>query len=146
MSEDEVRLLARLRAAGGALTLASLGPGARQVGRRLVAARLAHVDGASLRRGPAPPVISPPTPSRPPSGVPDRPGFYWARWCVATGKEAEGILGGRPTRHWEVVEVFWRDECDSSDEWWWAYVPGIRDPQPVEDFHWGPGPLPEPGA
>lgn len=84
--------------------------------------------------------------------LPTAAGFYWAKWQIADQGdtkifEYETYL---PRNMWRVVEVF--ENSGSSDpaekldpDRLRVFVSGVRDTQSLENFFWGPGPLPPPG-
>ncbi len=64
------------------------------------------------------------------------PGHYWGRWhtpAPGTADNGEGCSGDE----WEVHQVF--ENClDTKDpEYLMAFVPGVSEPQPLENFEWG---------
>ena len=88
--------------------------------------------------------------------TPTKPGFYWAKWKIATPETHEG-KELTPCNSWNVVEV-WANtldaaigrepqcEADAEIEPFGVSVPGVRETQWPDQFFWGEGPLPEPGA
>jgi hypothetical protein len=82
------------------------------------------------------------------AATPTRPGFYWAKWCLADqGKlmtaEYETYL---PCKEWEVVEVFENGFDPNDEDYLRVEVLGVTDSQSLENFFWGPGPLTPPAT
>lgn len=76
--------------------------------------------------------------------LPTAPGYHWAKWLRPAPGTREGELL-TPDSEWSVVEVF--ENAESSDpEHLLVFVPGVEMPQLLQDFVWGPGPLPVPEA
>jgi hypothetical protein len=75
---------------------------------------------------------------------PTKPGFYWALWKTAAPDTHEGTEL-TPANDWEVVEVwenFQGEPCEADRcEKFGVSVPGVREPQWLENFIWGSGPL-----
>ena len=77
------------------------------------------------------------------SKTPAKPGFYWAKWKIAS----EGTRDGdelTPSDDWEVVEVFVNCMEPEDPEYLMVNIPGVAQCQPIENFFWGPGPLKAP--
>lgn len=72
--------------------------------------------------------------------TPHKPGYYWAKWKVHDEGTTDGHLL-TPSDKWEVVEVYLDAENLENLK---VDIPGIAQPQSVENFFWGPGPLKEP--
>jgi hypothetical protein len=76
------------------------------------------------------------------SPVPAKPGFYWARWCIAAEGTADNGEGcGGANAEWEIVSVFVNGTDTDDPEYLMAEVPGVAKGQALENFFWGPGPL-----
>lgn len=77
--------------------------------------------------------------------TPSKAGFYWAKWKIIdpATHEASDL---KPSNSWEVVDVFENHIKDDDHEKWRVHVSGVREGQPIENFFWGPGPLPEPNG
>lgn len=77
--------------------------------------------------------------------APTKPGFYWAKWRLCdegTDDEADFT----PSDTWEVVDVFVNCVDRDDPEHLRVFVSGVARGQAVENFFWGPGPLPPPDA
>lgn len=76
--------------------------------------------------------------------TPNKPGYYWAKWKIATDETHEG-KELTPSNSWEVVHV-WANCANPQDcdEPYGVSVPGVRETQWPDQFFWGQGPLPEP--
>ena len=75
--------------------------------------------------------------------VPAKPGFYWAKWRIADDGTVEGD-DLTPSDVWEVVHVTENTSDKSHPEYLRVSVSGVQRGQALENFFWGPGPLPEP--
>ena len=75
--------------------------------------------------------------------TPEKPGFYWAKWKIASDgtKEGEELT---PNDEWEVMHVVENAIDPSHPEYLMVEVPGVEQWQGIENFFWGPGPLEEP--
>lgn len=68
--------------------------------------------------------------------TPTRPGYYWAKWKIASPGTLEGDEL-TPSNTWEVVQV-WQNSVDpNSDEPLGVSVPGVRETQWPDQFFWG---------
>jgi hypothetical protein len=76
--------------------------------------------------------------------TPTRPGFYWAKWRIASDgtPEADELT---PSDKWEVVEVFENCIDPDDDEHLMVSVPGVAKGQALDAFVWGSGALQPPG-
>ena len=72
--------------------------------------------------------------------MPNKAGFYWARWISPAEGTHEANDITFPT-DWEVVEVwqnFIGDPCEAdASEKFGVSVPGVRESQWLENFEWG---------
>jgi hypothetical protein len=67
-----------------------------------------------------------------------KPGFYWAKWRLAspgTDDKGEGCCGTEA--EWEVVEVFENSLNETDDEYLRVFVLGVARSQAVGNFFWG---------
>ncbi|WP_156402840.1 MULTISPECIES: hypothetical protein [unclassified Bradyrhizobium] len=79
------------------------------------------------------------------TGKPKEPGHYWAKWIIAdegTADAAEVV----PSSHWEVVGVYENRIDREADDYLTVQVAGVERSQSIDNFIWGPGPLPPPAA
>ena len=74
--------------------------------------------------------------------LPQKPGYYWAKWQTA----AEGTVDGSeltPALRWEIVQVNinapnWKNLTDEQFmERLSVFVPGVQQTQWRNCFHWG---------
>jgi len=74
---------------------------------------------------------------------PTAPGFYWAKWRIASEgtREADELT---PSDDWEVVEVFENCINKQDPEYLMVFVPGVEKGQPLDGFVWGSGVLEPP--
>jgi hypothetical protein len=75
--------------------------------------------------------------------APKKAGHYWAKWRIANDGTREGDEL-TPSDTWEVVQVFENCLDHTDDEFLAVHVPGVERSQSLENFVWGPGPLPAP--
>lgn len=72
--------------------------------------------------------------------LPTQPGWYWAKWKIASPGTLEGS-SLTPSDQWEVVEV-WQNRSpfssDESEEMFGVAVSGVREVQWLDQFYWGP--------
>ena len=69
--------------------------------------------------------------------MPTQPGWYWAKWKIASPGTHEGEHLA-PSDKWEVVEV-WSNTLDpQADEPLGVSVSGVRETQWPDQFYWGP--------
>lgn len=69
--------------------------------------------------------------------VPERPGFYWARWMSAELGTRDGDII-TPDAAWLVVQVFENAEVGRPDHLL-VLVPGVEVGQALVNFEWGSG-------
>jgi ParB-like chromosome segregation protein Spo0J len=71
------------------------------------------------------------------TGIPMKPGYYWAKWI----KACDGTHGGddlTPATSWEIVQVNDNNLGNpSDDEFLSVSVPGVREAQWRDGFEWG---------
>ena len=69
--------------------------------------------------------------------IPTKPGYYWAKWRIATDDTLEGD-DLTPSDTWEIVQVNVNCSDPSDDEYLSVSVPGVRETQWRDGFFWGP--------
>ncbi len=77
--------------------------------------------------------------------TPTKPGHYWAKWRIADDGTPEGDEQ-TPCDTWEVVQVNQNGHEPDEPDYLLVAVPGQVQPQSIENFFWGPGPLTPPGG
>lgn len=75
------------------------------------------------------------------SDVPMKPGYYWAKWRIATDETHEGDEL-TPSNTWEIVQVNinvvdWDDD-PAEPEALSVAIAGVRETQWRDQFIWGP--------
>lgn len=76
------------------------------------------------------------------NGMPQEPGYYWAKWQIASDGTHEGDEL-TPAAEWEIVQVnenvfCWEDFTDEEEpERLSVSVPGVRETQWRDCFVWG---------
>jgi hypothetical protein len=71
------------------------------------------------------------------SKQPTKEGFYWAKWRIpapGTADNGDGCAGADAV--WEVVEVY-DNSIIGDDPDLRAFVTGVAQSQPIENFFWG---------
>ena len=73
--------------------------------------------------------------------IPLTPGYYWAKWKIASPETHEGHLL-TPSEQWEIVQVNinhvnWEDNPREDDEALSVLIPGVRETQWRDQFYWG---------
>lgn len=69
--------------------------------------------------------------------IPMKPGYYWAKWRIASDGTHEGEHL-TPSDTWEIVQVNDNNVDDpADDEYLSVSVPGVRETQWRDDFVWG---------
>ena len=82
--------------------------------------------------------------SKPLPTLPQKPGFYWVKWCIPEDGTADEDKFVR-TNCWEVVEV--HGALGETDDDFRVSVTGVERTQSVENFMWAQPCLPiEPPA
>lgn len=81
--------------------------------------------------------VTPSLDAHPQPKWPTTPGFYWAKWRLATDETHEGDLL-TPSTKWEVVEVWDNNGAPGTLEELGVSVPGVRETQWRDQFYWGP--------
>lgn len=71
------------------------------------------------------------------SAIPKQPGYYWAKWRIATDETHEGDEL-TPSNEWEIVQVNDNGGEPGSSEELSVSVPGVREVQWRDCFFWGP--------
>ena len=77
--------------------------------------------------------------------TPTAPGFYWAKWRIASDgtRDIEEFVS---SDRWEVVEVC-ENHIDPFDaEYLVVAVAGVEKGQALDGFVWGPGPIEPPNG
>lgn len=74
------------------------------------------------------------------TSIPLKPGYYWAKWRIASDGTHEGD-DLTPSGKWEIVQVnanvmSWEDN-PTEDEALSVSVPGVRETQWRDGFVWG---------
>jgi len=78
------------------------------------------------------------------SQIPEKFGFYWAKWRIADDGTPEGEEL-TPSDRWEPVELWENCLCPGNPEYRKVSVPGVAVSQDPQNFVWGPEIRP-PGA
>ena len=68
--------------------------------------------------------------------VPEKPGYYWAKWRFATDETFEGD-DLAPSDDWEIVQVNDNGGEPGSGEELSVALAGVREVQWVDQFFWG---------
>ncbi len=69
--------------------------------------------------------------------IPKKPGWYWAKWKIASPGTYEGDEL-TPSDSWEIVELCINCDAPLSDEPLSVSVSGVRETQWPDQFYWGP--------
>ena len=71
------------------------------------------------------------------SNIPQKPGYYWAKWRIATDETLEGDEL-TPSNAWEIVQVNDNNGEPGDLEELSVSVHGVREVQWRDCFIWGP--------
>ncbi|WAJ27588.1 hypothetical protein [Antarcticirhabdus aurantiaca] len=71
------------------------------------------------------------------SAAPIKPGYYWAKWRIATDETHEGDEQ-TPSDTWEIVHVNDNNGEPGSGEELSVAIAGVREGQWIDQFVWGP--------
>lgn len=69
--------------------------------------------------------------------APTEPGYYWAKWRIASDGTHEGDEL-TPSDEWEIVQVNQNSSDPSDREYLSVSVSGVRETQWPDCFVWGP--------
>lgn len=75
--------------------------------------------------------------------LPQQPGYYWAKWRIASDATNEELADTLPSHDWEIVEVHsnvlgWEEETDEQNpERLSVSVCGVSETQWRDGFVWG---------
>ncbi|WP_203452787.1 hypothetical protein [Rhizobium sp. rho-13.1] len=77
------------------------------------------------------------------NGLPQKPGYYWAKWRIASDSTSEDLSDALPSDNWEIVEVIdnvadWESQTDEQNpERMYVSVCGVAAAQWRDCFIWG---------